>query len=48
MFSKHFTVETAENGYEALQKVISKSPEMMFDLVVLDINMPISGGIECC
>ena len=38
-------VEKAENGYEALCKV-QKNGKNFYDLIILDINMPIMGGIE--
>ena len=41
-----FEVETAVNGHEAYEKVelTMKDQESMFDLIVLDLNMPISSG----
>lgn len=39
-----FTVRTAEDGEQALQKSISWSP----DLILLDINMPKLDGFEVC
>ncbi len=39
-----FTVEEARNGEEALGAVRQR----LFDLVLLDINMPGIGGIEAC
>lgn len=38
-----FTVEVADNGKEALEKI---EPEK-FSIVFMDIQMPIMGGIEC-
>ncbi|MBI5149448.1 MAG: response regulator [Candidatus Omnitrophica bacterium] len=40
--SKGYNVETADNGEEALEMLKSLKP----DLIVLDMNMPIMGGIE--
>ena len=37
----------AENGMQALQ-IVSDKPPNYFDLIVLDINMPIMGGLEAC
>jgi two-component system, OmpR family, KDP operon response regulator KdpE len=39
-----FTVEEARNGEEALGAV----EQRLFDLVLLDINMPGGGGIDAC
>lgn len=39
----HF-VDTAENGEEALQKIFS----LTFDAVVMDLQMPVMGGLEAC
>lgn len=38
-------IETAENGKEAVDKII-QSPEGWFDLVFMDIQMPIMNGYE--
>lgn len=43
----HFEVETAQNGYQALQ-MVSSSPPDYYDAVILDINMPIMDGFEAC
>jgi CheY-like chemotaxis protein len=42
-----FVVEQAENGMQALQMVSSK-PSDYYDVIVLDINMPIMDGFEAC
>jgi len=39
-----FHIEEAMNGEEALNKVTSQSP---FDLIFMDLNMPVMDGIEC-
>ena len=39
-----FEIELAANGEEALEKMASKRPE----LVILDVEMPVMGGYECC
>lgn len=49
MFSnQNFQVMTARNGHEAFELVQKKFKEshMSFDLVVLDLNMPIADGYE--
>jgi CheY-like chemotaxis protein len=47
IFQKNdFKVWTAINGHEAFE--IFKDPQVKFDLVVLDLNMPISDGYEAC
>lgn len=47
-FAPYFEVETADNGYVALQKVKQKEDPNYFDLIILDINMPISNGFDAC
>ena len=42
-----FTITTAENGLQALQIVTSEPPNF-FDIILLDINMPIMDGYEAC
>lgn len=42
-----FIVESAENGLQALQMVCSH-PSDYYDVIVLDINMPIMDGFEAC
>ena len=43
----NFEVSCARNGYEALEKVQrSVAEECPFDLVLLDLQMPISNGYE--
>ena len=49
LFSKlDFEVETASNGHEAYEAVEATMQDTthMYDLVVLDINMPVSNGWE--
>ena len=45
-----FKVSTARNGQEAFEKVkqTMDSSKQMFDLVILDLNMPIADGYEAC
>jgi signal transduction histidine kinase/CheY-like chemotaxis protein len=38
------TVDTAKNGYEAIQKMIKNGDQ--YDLILLDIQMPLISGIE--
>ena len=45
MLEEHFNVRTANNGLEALDMVIA-NPRNYFDIIVLDINMPIMDGFE--
>ena len=47
MLEDFFNVKTANNGLEALEEVIAK-PRNYFDVIVLDINMPIMDGFETC
>ena len=57
IFQKHdFEVITAINGHEAYE-IIDQSlkdkdrledPHCLFDIVLLDLNMPISNGYEAC
>lgn len=42
-----FDVTTANNGFEALDAVIAQ-PKNFFDVIILDLNMPIMGGFEAC
>ena len=42
-----FKVQTAENGLQALQKIIAH-PIDYYDAIILDINMPIMDGYEAC
>ena len=38
-----FTISTAKNG----QQVLDKMEQEAFDLVLMDINMPVMDGMEC-
>lgn len=44
---EHFHVEQAENGLQAVQMVCSRDADY-YDVIVLDINMPIMDGFEAC
>ena len=57
IFQKNdFEVITAINGHEAYEiidqslkdKDRSENPQNLFDIVLLDLNMPISNGYEAC
>ncbi|WP_312459544.1 response regulator, partial [Proteiniclasticum sp.] len=39
----HYTVQTASNGQEGLAILEAEGP---FDMVILDINMPVMNGFE--
>ena len=44
-------VDQAQNGFEAFEyinKKFNNQPQQFYDLVVLDLNMPISDGYETC
>ena len=43
----HFYVETADNGLEALEVVISQ-PKDHFDAVFINLKLPIMDGFETC
>jgi CheY-like chemotaxis protein len=47
-FRNFFEVYTADNGYVALQKVKEQDNACYFDIILLDINMPISDGFDAC
>lgn len=47
MLSKFFHVSIASNGLEAVQ-IVEKNPRNFFDLILLDINMPIMNGLQAC
>jgi CheY-like chemotaxis protein len=42
-----FQIETAENGLQALQ-IVGRFPPGYFDVIILDINMPIMDGYQAC
>lgn len=46
-FKNFFVVHEAENGYQAVQMVIAR-PKDYYDVIILDINMPIMNGFEAC
>ena len=48
--AKGFEVIAAQNGYEAFERVQKSltENEKPFDLVILDLHMPISDGYEAC
>jgi len=49
MFEKcHMEVETSINGHQAFEILSKQQDSKRFDLVVLDLNMPISDGYETC
>ena len=51
IFTKHnFDVVTAENGFEAFNKVKNSidGNNNLFEIIILDLNMPIMNGIEAC
>ena len=45
-----FNVVVAHNGFEAFKEVQKSltSPETSFDMILLDLNMPICDGYEAC
>ena len=46
ILTRYFTVvDEAINGLEALQKV-QGSPKSYYDVILLDLNMPIMNGVE--
>ena len=49
MFEKAgMEVTTAINGHQAFEILSKHTEENFFDLVILDLNMPISDGYETC
>ncbi len=44
-FRKHFNISTADNGYAAINQV-QKKGKNFFSFIIMDIHMPIMGGIE--
>lgn len=42
-----FDIDVAQNGLEAIQIVASK-PSDFFDVIILDIDLPIMDGLETC
>ena len=52
MFQRHdISTNVAQNGFEAYNMVLKSMQDKnnsLFDLIVLDLNMPISNGFETC
>ena len=49
MFEKvNMDVTTAINGHQAFEILSKQTEDNLFDLVILDLNMPISDGFETC
>ena len=52
MFQRHdISTNVAQNGFEAYNMVLKSMQDKnnsLFDLIVLDLNMPISNGYETC
>ena len=51
IFERHnCDVVTAQNGQQAFEEVACRTsdPMRMFDLVILDLNMPVTDGFEAC
>ncbi len=44
-FKSHFNIFSAENGYAAIRE-FQKKGKNYFAFIIMDINMPIMGGIE--
>lgn len=45
----NFKVVTAINGHLAYEEVLkSINVNKMFDLIILDLNMPVTDGFEAC
>jgi len=44
ILGKTYEVVTARNGLEAVEKAVAEQP----DLILLDVMMPMQGGIETC
>lgn len=36
----------AKNGEEAIEKVIESQAKRRFDVIIMDVNMPIMNGLE--
>ena len=41
-------METAKNGYDIFQKLQKTKNLVAYDLVLLDLNMPIMNGFQAC
>jgi len=51
LYSKfEIQVSQARNGHEAFEQVQMsiRDPSQLFDIILLDLNMPISNGYEAC
>jgi CheY-like chemotaxis protein len=45
---KDMDVTTAINGHQAFEILSKQTEDDLFDIVILDLNMPISDGFETC
>ena len=43
-----FEVETAKNGYDVFQKVQKNKGTVKYDVILLDLHMPIMNGFDAC
>ena len=43
-----FEVETAKNGYDVFQKVQKNKNTVKYDVILLDLHMPIMNGFDAC
>ena len=51
LVQQDFDVVVAQNGFEAFEIIrqsMNETLESIFDLIILDLNMPISNGYQAC